>query len=153
MKYSYVKEGEEMLKKRISGAKTPLERYVQGWLNKRAPDYENGAEGVLKDLFSGGFKSSMVTNLTYYRDTLLFFKKHLHEINALLANLMDLTGETPHELFPDWQMEDPLALDTSNQNLLAWFGFEETARNLANMNGIEVEARPSLRRPKPESLT
>ncbi len=36
------------------------------------------------------------------------------------------------ELFgKKWDAEDPLATDDFNQNLLAWFGFEETLRNLA----------------------
>ena len=29
-----------------------------------------------------------------------------------------------------WNKEDPLAQDDYNQNLLAWFGFEETLRNI-----------------------
>ena len=37
----------------------------------------------------------------------------------------------PSELFGDkWDKEDPLAQTTCNQNLLAWFGFEETLRNI-----------------------
>ena len=37
----------------------------------------------------------------------------------------------PSELFGDkWDKEDPLAQDDYNQNLLAWFGFEETLRNI-----------------------
>jgi len=42
-------------------------------------------------------------------------------------------------LFGDkWDKSDPFADDTNNQNLLAWFGFEETARRLADKNGIEI---------------
>ena len=38
---------------------------------------------------------------------------------------------SPTELFGDkWDKEDPLAQDDFNQNLLAWFGFEETLRNI-----------------------
>ena len=37
----------------------------------------------------------------------------------------------PSELFGEkWDKEDPLAQDDYNQNLLAWFGFEETLRNI-----------------------
>ena len=37
----------------------------------------------------------------------------------------------PSELFDDkWDKEDPPAQDDFNQNLLAWFGFEETLRNI-----------------------
>lgn len=38
----------------------------------------------------------------------------------------------PSELFREkWDKEDPLSNDYTNQNLLAWFGFEETLRNIA----------------------
>lgn len=37
-----------------------------------------------------------------------------------------------------WDEEDPLAQNTFNQNLLAWFGFEETLREVA-MNFEELE--------------
>ena len=38
----------------------------------------------------------------------------------------------PPALFGEkWDKEDPLAQDDFNQNLLAWFGFEETLRNIA----------------------
>ena len=40
------------------------------------------------------------------------------------------------ELFGNkWDKEDPLGRDDYNQNLLAWFGFEETLRKL----GYEFE--------------
>ena len=42
-------------------------------------------------------------------------------------------------LFGDkWETDDPMALATFNQNLLAWFGFEETARRMADALGWEV---------------
>ena len=37
----------------------------------------------------------------------------------------------PSDLFGNkWDKEDPLAQDTYNQSLLAWFGFEETLTNI-----------------------
>ena len=37
-----------------------------------------------------------------------------------------------------WDKEDPLAIDIHNQNLLAWFGFEEALRNIArNFEDLE----------------
>lgn len=126
------------MKTKIKGAATPLERHVQSWVNKVAADYESGAEGVLKDLFYGGCQSGMVGHLIYYSDTLKFYKKHRKEINDLLMSFVQGTGQQPAELFGDkWDNDDPLALDTLNQNLLAWFGFEETARHLADKNNIE----------------
>lgn len=126
------------MKVKIKGAETLLERHVQKWINGEVADYENGAAGVIDDLLRCGCQSGFVGHLIYYKDTLAFFKKHRQEINSLLKELIDGTGYGPEQLFRDWDKEDPLALDTSNQNLLAWFGFEETARKLADRNGIEV---------------
>lgn len=70
--------------------------------------------------------------IIYYSDTVRFYKQYRQEINALLYELMDSTGlYAPSELFGNkWDKEDPLAQDDYNQNLLAWFGFEETLRNI-----------------------
>ena len=39
--------------------------------------------------------------------------------------------EKPMNIFGDkWDKEDPLAAEDFNQNLLAWFGFEETLRKI-----------------------
>lgn len=127
------------MKTKLTGANTRLERSVQKWANERAADYDNGVEGVLKDLFYGGCQSGMVGHLIYYRDTEKFFQTHRREISTLLAEQVESTGLQPAELFGDkWDTTDPLAQETLNRNLLAWFGFEEAARQLADRNGIEV---------------
>ena len=118
---------------------TKLERKVARWINEQAKDYDSGAEGVLKDLFYGGCQSGMVGKLIYYADTVPFYKRNMSEIDAMLKDAMSDTGLQPAELFGDkWDSDDPLARDTFNQNLLAWFGFEETARKLADRAGLEV---------------
>ncbi len=45
----------------------------------------------------------------------------------------------PSDLFGEkWDKEDPLAQECHNQNLLAWFGFEETLRNIGyNFEALE----------------
>lgn len=120
--------------------KTKLERAAATWLRRMASDYESGIEGVAKDLFYGGCQSGMVGELIYYHDTVKFYKKHKKEIHALLRDNMESLGvDGPSGLFGDkWDKEDPLADDASNQNLLAWFGFEEAARRLCDEAGIEV---------------
>ena len=103
---------------------------VQNWLN----DYPaEEREGALEDLLTHGCQSGMVGELIYYSDTTAFYAQHGVEINALLAEMLDNTGYTsPAELFGDkWDSTDPLALDIQNQNLLAWFGFEEAAYTLS----------------------
>jgi hypothetical protein len=102
--------------------------------------YENGATGWLTDLAKGGCESGMVGELVYYRETCAFYETHKADINALLANMLDDMGaKSAAELFADkWDAEDPLALDVQNQNLLAWFAFEETARLIASRLDIEI---------------
>ena len=122
-------------KRKLTGAETPLEKAVQRWLNSRAADYDDGVEGVLADLMHGGCVSGFVDELVLYSDTLKFYKKHQAEIGRLLSEIIEDYGENP---LRNWDKTDPLALDANNQNLLAWFGFEETAKILANRNGIEI---------------
>jgi hypothetical protein len=86
----------------------------------------------------GGCQSGAVSRLIYYTDTVRFYRKHQQEIDALLAQMQEDSGfYNPAELFNDWDETDPLAREQSNQNLLAWFGFEETARKIAEANHYE----------------
>lgn len=118
-------------------ADTDLEKAVLQWINKNAENYENGVIGVAKDLFYGGCASGMVSEMCYYSDTVKFYNEHQKDIDQLLADLIDSTGESVSSLFKDWDESDPLCRDTNNQNLLAWFGFEEAARNICDRAGIE----------------
>jgi hypothetical protein len=115
-----------------------LEAYVKDWINARARDYDGNVKSVLEDLFQGGCASGMVGELVYYSDTIPFYRKYRQEISALIKELQDSTGEPINKLLRGWDQDDPLALDTQNQNLLAWFGFEETARVLADRARIEI---------------
>jgi hypothetical protein len=119
---------------------TALERNVARWANAHAANYDNGLEGVFSDLFYGGCQSGMVGHLIYYKDTIAFYRKHRREIESLLKDLMsDLGEKSPAALFGDkWDDDDPFARDTQNQNLLAWFGFEEAARRLCDRAEIEI---------------
>jgi hypothetical protein len=120
-------------------AETPLEKHILRWINARSADYDTGAAGVLKDLFYGGCQSGMVGHLVYYTDTVKFYKRYQTDIDAVLKDLLDSTGCSIAELFGDkWDSDDPLARDTMNQNLLAWMGFEEGARRLAERAGIDA---------------
>ena len=126
------------MRKRLTGAETRLERAVQRECNRHAGDYDEGVSGFLDDLFYGGCASGMVGSLVYYNDTIPFYKRHQEEIDALLGAMLDDCGCSPAQLFGDnWDDSDPLAHRTHNHNLLAWFGFEETARRLADRNGYE----------------
>ena len=124
--------------KPISG-ESPLSKHVRCWINNQVEGPDYNIQGVLKDLMHGGCQSGIVGHLIYYTDTAKFYKRHRGDISALLAEAIDSTGCGVGELFGDkWDEFDPLADDTQNQNLLAWFGFEETARQIAGEIGVEV---------------
>ena len=118
---------------------TRLERAVAKWVRDKAVNYDNGdMRGPLKDLFYGGCSSGMVGHLVYYSDTTKFFRRYRADIQDLLRQAMDNCGFGIDHVFGDkWNKDDPLAAEDSNQNLLAWFGFEEAARNLANRAGYD----------------
>ena len=111
---------------------TPLEKEVQRIINEQTKDGYS-VRSFMEDLQEGGCESGLVGCLVYYSDTLEFYSRHGKAISDLLGAV------SPSEALGDkWDAEDPLAADTNNQNLLAWFGFEETAFDLAERIGIEL---------------
>lgn len=111
----------------------PLTKYVCNYIINEWHDYDDKVN-IFKDVLYHGCQSGIVSELIYYSDTVAFYKKYRNEINTLLYELMDGTGlHSLTDLFgKNFDAEDPLALDTHNQNLLAWFGFEETLRIIGN---------------------
>lgn len=95
-------------------------------------EYDDKKDIVL-NVLNDGCQSGFVGHLVFYNQTTAYYKEHKEEINELLYNIMDDCGiYVPSELFGDkWDKEDPLALYQYNQNILAWFGFEETMHNFA----------------------
>ena len=98
-------------------------------------EYYENKKNIFLDVMHGGCKSGACRDLIYYGQTKRFYDTFKFEINDLLYkagcnDLADLFGS-------EWDIHDPLALDEDNQNLLAWFGFEETITNIALKFGIE----------------
>lgn len=108
-----------------------LTKRVCNYIIDEWSEYEDKTD-IFKDVLYHGCQSGMVGFLIYYSDTVRFYKQYKDEINTLLYEIMEGTGlSSLTELFGErWDKEDPLATDTYNQNLLAWFGFEETLRNI-----------------------
>ncbi len=111
---------------------SPLIKRVCNYVIGEWSDYSD-KKSIFTDVLYHGCQSGIVGELIYYTDTVRFYKQYKEEINSLLYDAMDGTGlYAPSELFGDkWDKEDPLAQYDYNQNLLAWFGFEETLRNIA----------------------
>lgn len=110
-----------------------LKEYVLDYYIDDSEYYDNIEDLItnLKDLQKYGCVSGMIHSLIYYDDTNKFYEEYKEEINELLSNLINGTGLSITELFGNkFDNEDPLILDISNKNLLAWFGFEETAYSI-----------------------
>ena len=108
-----------------------LTKRVCNYVIENWTSYDN-KKAIFTDVLNYGCQSGIVSDLIYYSDTVKFYNKYKDEINELLycisadCEIFDLS-----QLFGDkWDKEDPLANETTNQNLLAWFGFEETLRNI-----------------------
>ena len=82
---------------------------------------------AMENLMQYGCVSGMIPNLIYYEDTTNFYNKYKSRINEMISNI----GIPMEEIFGDrFDEEDPLVLDITNKNLLAWFGFEETTSQI-----------------------
>ena len=105
-----------------------LNNYVIDYYLKN--DYESIDDVIndMEDLQRYGCISGMINDLIYYDDTNRFYEDYKEDINYLLSDVLSGTGYSIDELFGDkFDKEDPLIMEYSNKNLLAWFGFEETA--------------------------
>ena len=92
-----------------------------------------------KDIVNYGLSSGVVASLIYYTDTCKFFKRHKSDIMTMVKNSMkDFGYKSLEQMFGDkWDEEDMLIEEISNQNLLAWYAYEETVLNVLNELDIE----------------
>ena len=111
-----------------------LVKYACDYIIKRWNDYDDKKD-IFLDVMKFGCVSGVCRDLVFYEQTKRFYENYKREINELLwksefNNFNELFGS-------GWDSYDPLALEDDNQNLLAWFGFEETITNIAYKFGIE----------------
>jgi len=108
-----------------------LIKHVCNYVINKWHDYDDKTY-IFKDVLYHGCVSGIVSELVYYSDTLKFYKKYKDEINSLLSEQMQSMGcFSLKDIFgKNFDDEDPLIIDCHNQNLMAWYGFEETLRNI-----------------------
>lgn len=87
-------------------------------------DSEEPAQ-YIKEILQHGCVSGIVGILIYYNDTKAFYIKYMEEIEDIKTELEEEQGE-------------PLKMGTPNYNWLAWLGYEETARKIADKIGLEI---------------
>ena len=124
----------ENVQKIKNETKNKLVKYVCDYIIKSWNKYDDKKD-IFLDVMHCGCESGVCCDLNYYAQTKRFYETYKFEINELVYlsdydNLADLFGS-------DWDPYDPLVLDEVNQELLAWFGFEETITNIAFKFGIE----------------
>jgi hypothetical protein len=93
-------------------------------------DGETASERVIARLgdIEHGLECGIVGSLSYSPSTTKFFKSYRSEINELLSDTIFHSGAEYTAIFGDkWDKTDPLALEMQNQNLLAWYAYEEVA--------------------------
>jgi hypothetical protein len=117
-----------------------LKKDVVTILKKKAKDYDYNYKSLLKDVLYNGLQSGIISELVYYNDTLKWYNKHKTEIKMMLREaMMNYGTNNPGDLFGrNWDQDDPFVEDTQNKNLLSWFSFEETAREMADRLGYEI---------------
>lgn len=89
--------------------------------------YPGEEKQCLEDLQKHGCVSGMINSLCYYTDTVKFYEENRDEINNMLADVQKDMGEPVLHKFRGYDEDDPLCLNELNQNMLAWWGFEEVA--------------------------
>lgn len=121
------------LKKLQRESESKLEKEVAQYVINRWEDYDDKKD-IITEVLRHGCASGVVSSMIYYWDTVRFYERHKGEINELLYNVMESCGiYEPKQLFGRrFDEGDPLCLYDTNKNLLAWFGFEETMRNIGN---------------------
>ena len=119
---------------------SPLKSSVVRILKSKAVDYDKKYESLFKDILYSGLQSGIIGELIYYSDTLAWYKKHKKDIMQMLKETMlSLGAKSPADVFGrNWNEDDPFAEDTQNRNLLAWYSFEETTREIADRLGYEI---------------
>lgn len=112
-----------------------LTKYVIDDILAQGKDYQ---DGYIKDVLEHGCSSGAVGGLIYYNDTTAFYDKYNEEIYNLLEELRQSLGN-PNILsvIADFNGAQDVGSDTQYKNLLAWFGYEESMRHIAEELNIE----------------
>jgi len=96
-------------------------------------DNDEDLKNYLSDVIRYGCQSGIASDMIYYKDTITFYDKHKYEINKMLSNTLENIGsKCLVDIFgvDRWDEDDPLILEINNQNLLAWFAYENTCLEL-----------------------
>ena len=91
---------------------------------------DSGLETVINEVLEYGCVSGIVGNLIYYYQTEEFFNRHKDAINDLAHELSEEIYGNPFEIYHNLN-------GGCSKNNMAWFGFEEVTRIIANEMDLE----------------
>ena len=106
---------------------TGLKREVLNELLENETEEE--ISSFIEDLLNHGCSSGMISDLIYYTDTNAFFDRNEGEIEDLISESMESLGIETRPLFIE-SLNGSAENIEQEKNLLSWFAFEETARQL-----------------------
>lgn len=92
----------------------------------------------LKDLFNHGCISGMVSGLIYYSDTVAFFNQYEGDIEDLITEYADSQVISFTECLSTIIQTTTVGFEGLKNNC-AWFGFEQTMKNIASNFGVMEE--------------
>lgn len=118
-----MKSNQKLLKQKLQKIIEVYPKSIGAEVAKEALSYHN-IESFFSDLLQHGCVSGMISSLVYYIDTSDFFDRHYSEIEEIRFELEESIGS-------------PLQPKGDLKNWLAWSGFEETARKIADELEIE----------------
>lgn len=117
--------------------KTELEKEVKAIMLSEADNYEHLEDYMTTILCEG--------NVNGMREKYIhedFFNNHKSDIFELINVSLDLYGfNTREDMFAGlWDLEDQWLRQQNNQNLLAWFCFEEIVREIGISWDLDIQA-------------
>lgn len=115
---------EKKLKKQLQKILADNPNTIKACVIEEAFDFHS-IKDFFNDLLTHGCVSGMIGRLVFYNQTERFFDEHYHEIMELKEDFEESTGQ-------------PMKIPYHLKNHLAWFGFEQTACELANKIGLEI---------------
>lgn len=112
------KNNMENLQSKLNELRTQDESIMNYVIDDILDQEEDYQEGYIQDVLNNGCQSGMVSGLIYFNQTKDFFVEYLDDIEEILEDIKDSTGE---EFSPS----------SPRYNHLAWLGYEETMRKIA----------------------
>jgi hypothetical protein len=93
----------------------------------------------INNVLRNGCVSGTVGGLIYYSDTTKFYQEFKEEIFELAAEQAEGMGyKNVFEFFKDLNGANDIGSIEQEENLKAWYGFEETLRIIANNLNLDI---------------